>query len=78
MMVFQFELKIMPENDPSSIMPSRALMDLLPVALPRVHTKHSRLDQLLYSCCQSAAYAPQSPVLPNIAIDVRPIYRVLV
>jgi hypothetical protein len=45
MMVSQFELKIMPENDPSSIMPSRALTDLLPAALPCLASTQNTFDK---------------------------------
>ena len=53
MMVFQFELKIMSENDPSSIMPSRALTDLLSVALPCPASTQNNFDKI--SCCTRAA-----------------------
>ena len=72
-MVSQFELKIMPETDPSSLLPSRALTDQLLVALPRVKSKHPRQDRLVAARTQSEAYAPLCVALPTIAVVVRPI-----
>ena len=77
-MVSQFELKIMSEIDPSSILPSRALTDHRLIALLRVNTKHPRQDRLVSAHCQSAVYAPHSAALPHFAVIIRPINRALV
>jgi hypothetical protein len=45
MMVSQFELKIMSECDPNSLLPSRALTDHLLIALPCLESTHNTLDK---------------------------------
>jgi hypothetical protein len=78
MMVSQFELKIMSEIDPGSILPSAALTDHRLIALPRVNTKRPRQDRLVSASGQSAVYASHSAALPHIAVVIRPINRALV
>ncbi len=68
-MISQFELKIITETDPSSILPSRALTDHLLVALPDVNTTHPRQDRLVSARFQSAVYAPHSAALLTMPLS---------